>query len=267
MAQLKSPVDILRILEKSNCRECGMPTCMAFAAAVFTGAKKISDCPRLDRETLAQNSEVKVKETNAAANMDQAVAEMKEKIKEMDLSTVAGKIGGEWIGGRLRLKIMGKDFWVDPPGNLSSAIHLHSWVTLHLLSYVINCQGIPLSGEWVSFRELRGGFREKAGLFRQSCEVPLKKVADRYTDLFKDMIEVFNGQEVGSHFDSDISMIIKPLPLVPILICYWKPEEGLESDLKVFFDSTADRNAGLDGIYGLGAALTQMFSKIAQTHG
>lgn len=101
----------------------------------------------------------------------------------------------------------------------------------------------------------------------QSCEVPLKKVADNYTDLFKDMIEIFNGEEVGSHFDSDISMILRPLPLVPVLICYWKPEDGMESDLKIFFDSTADRNMGPDGLYGLGAALAGMFGKIAQTHG
>ena len=51
------------------------------------------------------------------------------------------------------------------------------------------------------------------------------------------------------------------------MICYWRPEDGMESDLKVFFDSTADRNLGLVGVYGLGAALAQMFNKIAMTHG
>ena len=267
MTRLSSPVDILRVLEKSNCRECGLPTCMAFAAAVFSGHRSLKECPRLDEKTAAQHNEVKVKETDPRQNIDNAVKEMKEKIREMDLAAVAEKIGGEWTGEKLRLKIMGKDFLIDSEGTPSSSIHLHSWVTLHILSYVVHCQGVPLKGDWVPFRELKGGFREKAGLFRQSCEAPLKKVADNYTDLFNDMIEIFNGEEVGSHFDSDISMIIRPLPLVPVLICYWEPEDGMESDLKVFFDSTADRNMGLDGLYGLGAALAGMFGKIAQTHG
>ena len=267
MAQLSTPVEILKVLEKSNCRECGLPTCMAFAAAVFSGHKQLSACPRLDPEVLGQDTRVKVKETDPRRNIENAANEMKEKIREMDLSSVAEKIGGEWTGGRLRLKIMGKDFWIDQEGRPYSSIHLHAWVTMHILAYVINCQGVPLAGEWVPFRELKGGFREKAGLFMQSCEVPLKKVADNYTDLFKDMIEIFNGEQVGSHFDSDISMILRPLPLVPVLICYWKPEDGMESDLKVFFDSTADRNLGLDGLYGLGAALAGMFRKISITHG
>ena len=37
MAKLISPLEILKLLEKSNCRECGQATCLAFAAAVFKG--------------------------------------------------------------------------------------------------------------------------------------------------------------------------------------------------------------------------------------
>ncbi len=44
----KVPVmDILKILPKTNCRECGYPTCMAFAAAVAGGKAMADQCPAL----------------------------------------------------------------------------------------------------------------------------------------------------------------------------------------------------------------------------
>ena len=40
-------IDILRILPKTNCRECGYLTCMAFAAAVMKGKAAADKCPGL----------------------------------------------------------------------------------------------------------------------------------------------------------------------------------------------------------------------------
>jgi hypothetical protein len=81
------------------------------------------------------------------------------------------------------------------------------------------------------------------------------------------MVQLFNARQVGRHFDSDISVVLHPLPLVPILICYWKPEDGLESDLHLFFDATAEANLHIEALYTLGAGLAQMFEKIALRHG
>ena len=38
---------ILRLLPLTNCRECGQPTCMVFAAKIAEGAKGLEDCPPL----------------------------------------------------------------------------------------------------------------------------------------------------------------------------------------------------------------------------
>ena len=43
-------IDILKGLPKTNCRECGAPTCMVFAARVVEGVKGVDDCPPLDAE-------------------------------------------------------------------------------------------------------------------------------------------------------------------------------------------------------------------------
>ena len=41
-------LDILRLLPKINCRECGEATCMVFAAGVVEGVKGPEDCPALE---------------------------------------------------------------------------------------------------------------------------------------------------------------------------------------------------------------------------
>jgi hypothetical protein len=62
-------------------------------------------------------------------------------------------------------------------------------------------------------------------------------------------------------------LVLHPLPRVPILICYWKPDDGLESDLHVFFDATAEDNLGIEMVYTLGAGLVVMFEKLSERHG
>ena len=95
----------------------------------------------------------------------------------------------------------------------------------------------------------------------------MKRVADTYTDLFDDMVHIFGGKQVEQQFKSDISVVLHPLPKVPIMVCYWFPEDGLESSLNLFFDETADQNLDIGSVFTLGAGLSQMFEKLALRHG
>jgi len=38
-------IEILKLLPRTNCKECGEPTCMVFAARMAEGAKGPGDCP------------------------------------------------------------------------------------------------------------------------------------------------------------------------------------------------------------------------------
>jgi ArsR family metal-binding transcriptional regulator len=43
-------LDIYKILPKTNCRECGSPSCMAFAAALRNDSAKLTLCPYLSKQ-------------------------------------------------------------------------------------------------------------------------------------------------------------------------------------------------------------------------
>jgi hypothetical protein len=266
MPQPSNVMEIFKLLDKSNCGQCGEKTCLAFASAVFMGQKRLTACPKLDRETLKRFAGPGAGRAPEEDERIEYLQRLQGEIAEIDLEEAQQRVGGRLAEGRLIIKVLGKDFSVDASGKLSASIHINPWVAIPVLNYILYSAGKPASGNWVSFRELKGG-RQRYPLFRKRCEEALKRVADIHTDLFDDMVHIFSGRQVARHFDSDISVVLRPLPKVPLLVCYWKPDEGLASSLHVFFDQSADDNLDIGSVFTLGAGLAQMFTKLALRHG
>lgn len=266
MATFNNAMEVFKLLEKSNCRNCGKATCLAFAGAVFQGQATLRDCPYIDESTLMKHGDGV---NTAGPNFDQdfytILGQLKEKIKTIDLESRAETLGEPFITERLTLKVFGKDFSVDTEGNIYTDLHVNRWLVPPVFKYICLGEGRPLSGTWVPFRELETS-KDWARFFDHQCVQLLKKIADQNPSFFEDIIALFNAKPVENHYDADISLIIKPLPLLPILFCYNNPEEGLESDLNLFFDVTADKNLPVEDIYTLITGLAKMFEKLAVTH-
>ncbi|MEJ5358682.1 MAG: DUF3786 domain-containing protein [Desulfobacterales bacterium] len=266
MKRPQNAFEIFKLLEKSNCGNCGEKTCLAFAGAVFRGMRRLEECPRLDppvlREYAGGADPAKVPEAEGTAHF----AKLRAELARLDFNSAAARIGAEARDGKIALKVLGKEFAVDAQGNFHTDIHVNPWVAIPFLTYVLYGEGLAPTGRWVSFRELRGG-RERWALFQKRCEESLRRIADTYTALFDDMVHLFGGREVAPQFASDISVVLDPLPRVPFMICYFRPAEGMDSDLKVFFDETADRNLDIGACFALGVGLAQMFTRLAGRHG
>ena len=262
----KNAMEVFQLLDKSNCRDCGEKTCLAFAGAVFQGKRKISECPKLSPDVIERFSGDPADLNTLEENREAFMEMMKQQISRIDLKSAAFRTGGRSENGRLTLKILGKDFGVDGQGNLYSDIHVNPWVAAPFFDYVINGKGVDPTGQWVSFRELKNG-KDRYPLFQKRCEEAMLQVADSYTDLFDDVVHLFSGRQVERQFQSDISVVLHPLPKVPMMICYWRPDEGLGSSLNIFFDKSTDQNLDIGSVFSLGAGLTQMVQKLALRHG
>lgn len=51
------PLDIFKLLPKTNCKECGFPTCLAFAMQMAIGKTELSKCPHVSEDAKAKLSE------------------------------------------------------------------------------------------------------------------------------------------------------------------------------------------------------------------
>lgn len=265
MAQTRNPLEIYKLLPKSNCGRCYLPSCLAFAAAAVKGEKKLAACPYLAREKAEKFvGGVEMSDPDEMKRREKVKA-LQESVAALDLAEVAERLGLELVNESLAIKSLGKSFMVDPLGKVSSECHTHAALTIPLLSYVVESKGSKPTGAWVSFRELRDG-TAMSPLFTRKGEQGLQQLVDQHTDLLELLIDIFSGQQVVAGFSADISVVLYPLPRLPVLICYWKPEEDMDSDLSIFFDSSASEQLNIRSIYALVVGLVMMFEKIALKH-
>jgi len=266
MAKITNPFDIYKLLPQTNCGECALPNCLAFAAAVIQGRKNLTDCPYIkteDKEQLA--SHIAIREDFSRASREN-LEMLKSRIGDIDFSTKAASLGAHIVSGKLAVKSLGKDFFIDTRGNVTSECHTHAWMTVPLLSYIVHSNGADITGRWVPFRELKDGSPMNP-LFVQRGEKPLKKLIDGNSELLGDLISMFSGERADNTlFSSDIALSLYPLPKVPILICYWKPEGDMDSDLNIFFDASAEKHLQVSSLFSLGVGLVMMFEKISREH-
>jgi hypothetical protein len=259
-----SSLDIYRVLPKTNCRQCNVATCLAFAAGVIRGQGRLTDCPYLEKDMIARLEGVAGQQTPAEKKQAEQLESLRGQVPSLDFPSRAEGLGAVTRDGRLVVKCLGKEFEIDSNGNIESQCHTHVWFSIPLLSYVLFSKGQEPSGKWVPFRLLENG-ASRGPLFEQRCEKPLRHIADSHAELFENLIDIFNGRP-SDNFDSDISVVLFPFPKVPILICYWKPDGEMKSQLHIFFDSTAEENLRIDTIFALGTGLASMLEKIMIKH-
>jgi len=266
MSKLKTPLEIYKVLPKTNCRDCGASTCLAFASAVIKQEKKLTECPHLDQDTISRVLPNMERPKNLEIIQEDMLRDLKEKICTIDIVSRAKRLGGRDTGrGTVMVTCLGKDFEIEASGAISSQCHTHAWFSVPLLNYVLFSEGKEPVKKWVPLRELEQGGKW-GPLFEQRCERPLKQIADAHADLFEDLITMFSGASSADDFSSDIAVVLYPLPRVPILICYWRPEDDLESRLHVFFDATAEKNLPIESLFTLGTGIVRMLEKILMKH-
>jgi len=94
MPQPKNAMEIFQLLDKSNCRECGKKTCLAFAGAVFKGKRQLKECPKLDPETIERFSGEREDQNAVEQNRDAYLEKLKNEIANLDLARAAKRVGG-----------------------------------------------------------------------------------------------------------------------------------------------------------------------------
>ena len=149
--------EIYRKLPQTNCAKCLLPSCLAFAAALIAGRKKVRDCPDLMPEIAVELTANFSPPDPMEIEQAQFIDKLQKKMAAIDFKTVAPLIGGRVKNDRININSLGKDFIFDHRGNMESECHHISWVQVPILSYITYKTYADITGSWISFREIREG--------------------------------------------------------------------------------------------------------------
>lgn len=265
MSKTGNPLEIYKLLQKSNCGKCQLPTCMAFSVAVVQGRKRLGDCPHLESGTIERlEGEIPRRKTQDEAQ-EEVVGRLREQVSKLDLASVAARLGATLVDGRLAITCLGKDFLIDRDGNMASVCHVNTWVQIPLLNYIIHCRGREVSFDWMAFGALDNA-EDWGQFFSHRCEEALRQLADAHQELVFEILTVFGAKAAAGVSSADHALVIYPLPRVPFLINYWQPEDDFDSKLNILFDSSATANLNAESIYLLGRGLVEMFRQLIVRH-
>ena len=93
MPQFKNAMEVFKLLDKSNCQECYLATCLAFAGAVYKGEKRLEECTHLSQEILAKYVDSAPAENGPEQMAAEAVQQMQAQIRAIDLAAAAQRTG------------------------------------------------------------------------------------------------------------------------------------------------------------------------------
>jgi len=245
-----NPLDILHRTPKTNCGECGHPTCLAFAAAVTRAGAEINLCPYIELQGLEETVLSSEKDMEDLAEQvseehDWALVKyLQEKVSNIDFGSIAGSVGAHWdehdpdvlslryLGQEVKLGkseiLLGNDTVVDPRDQIL------------LYNYVHSCGGKKPDGTWIGMESLPNSI-SKIRTLATYCE---KKIAKFLSGKPAHVLIDLGGQLDGYDGPSDLgstatsSLVVPVLPMVPQYLLFWEEdtEVGIEAKAKVLFD-------------------------------
>ena len=259
-------LEVFKHTARTNCGECGLPNCMAFAAQVVQGLKKPADCPYIDlsfTDRIGGNDDDRdLREENRA---ELILHDLAGAIEKVDFADAARRLGG-WIeGDRLALRCLGKIFELDVQGRLHSLCHINPWIHVSIIHYVLYGKGLDPVGEWTVFTQMKKA-RDWERFFTYRCKGGFHRMADEDMELFLDVLELFGAKIDNANVEAEYSITLYPLPKVPFLFCYTPADGKFESSFNLLFDKTIEENLTAQGTYLLSQGIVEMVRKIMARH-
>jgi hypothetical protein len=259
-----------KVLPRTNCRECGQATCMAFAGMVISEKVRLNKCPHLAPEVVEavqrELDQQQAKGIGTKKDLAQdALAYAQERAASMKLEDLPRRTGGT-------LKQAGNTFFLELP-YFTDLVHIQQ-------GSMTKADGSPLN-RWEQvflYNHLaQGGSREPKENWKGLEEFPntVSKVKSMKDSVEDPLIERFKGRTgelmtagtaLGArdakewHPGADAALFFRPLPRIPLLLLFWDEDEseGFEARVKLLFDETIVEHLDIESIIFLSERLRQL---------
>ena len=266
-----SVVDLYaRVLPRTNCGDCGYPTCMAFASMVVSQKLPLAGCPHLSEETLARR-QPELDEQHAAGKWTRrdlaadALEWARQRAASMAIEDLPARIGGEWVD------IEGEKVLALP--YFDSVIHIRSqsirhsdgrelgrWEQVFIFNHMAQGGSKTPTGRWRALQEFPNTV-SKIKSMHSHVEAPLRERFTGRSDILAAAALRIGGTDVTSDNQSaDLAFRFYPLPRIPVMLLFWDGDSssGFDAEIKLAFDETIIEHLDIESIMFLSEHLAKL---------
>jgi hypothetical protein len=253
---MKTAVDIYKLLPKTNCGTCGMPTCFGFATKVASRMATITACTNLSGEARAAlAAELNEPQASRGTVYEQALASLQPKIQALDFVKASALFGADlvahdtlellFLNGRYRVT---KEKVVDEQGREPLPF-------ISILIYNHLCMPDPPapSGEWITFGSVPASHAKDKAWAGHVEDVIARHFIGNVKGL-KAACERLGGFRAEAKGDHDAAYEFRFFPRYPALLQFYDavPDEDFPAQCRLLLDKHVNRYLDIESIVVLG---------------
>ena len=257
-----------KVLPKTNCKECGFSTCLAFASMVVSERYPLKNCPYIapdilrdvERELESQYREGKWLKKDMAA---EALVLAKQRVTSMKLNDIAERTGGEFTvcngTEQIILPYFNTTLIITKDGiQERSGRKLTKNENTFIYIYMAHGGTASPSGRMQSFKEFPNTVSKTVSMKRH-VEIPLAKAFSSRLDELEKACKKVGGKDVKAQYDSpDLAFQFMVFPKIPVVLLFWDENDEFEAEVKLLFDETIIQHLDIESIMFLSEHICEM---------
>ena len=266
-----SVVDIYRdVLPKSNCRDCGFPTCLAFAAKVVSERHPLAVCPHIAADVLAR-CEIELAEQYSQGKWlkrdmaEDALQWAKSRAASLAVEDLPARIGGELIrtGAETVLRLpyfTGHLHICGTTVTRADGSEMTRYEQVFILNHLAQGGSSEPRGRWKGFIEFPNTVSKMVSM-KSAVEEPLiAKFSGRKDELLARAFRLGALPLPANEGSADVAVVFRALPRVPLALLFWDavPGDDVQSQAKLMFDETVVDHLDIESIVFLSERLRQL---------
>ncbi len=259
-----------QVLPRTNCRECGLATCLAFASAVVIQKRPLANCPHVPGPRAREVQAVLDAQQDQGRGLERNLSEdalnwARQRASSMRIEDMPVRIGGTlamdpsgpalilpYFTGLVRITKRGIS---DEDG-----AGLDVWDKVLLYNHMAQGGSAPLSGEWIGLEQIPGS-TSKVKSLAGVAEDPIAQRFDGRRDELSARAASVGGADVSQEYPfADLALRFSPLERVPLLLLFWEGDatDGLGAKVKILYDRTVQEHLDIESIVFLTERLARM---------
>jgi hypothetical protein len=253
---MKTAVEIYKLLPKTNCGKCGTPNCFGFAVKLSTGQATLDQCGTMTESARSVLSEtMDMKRESAGTVFEQTLAVLQPKIKALDFRQTAGLFGVNLKGpDELNLTFLNQPYRINREKVVDSAgSEPPAWIAILIYNHLCMPDPPPPAGEWITFSSIPASHAKDKAWAGHVEEVIAKHFAGNVDALRKACADM-GGSPAEIPGNQDAAFTFRFFPHYPALLLFYDavPDEGFPAQCKLLLDKTAPQYLDIESIVVLG---------------